>query len=157
MSGPDPRDAREQQRSLYGEPLGDLLTRIMKALDLTQGRLAEIVGLSAPMLSQLMSAQRVKIGNPAVLQRIQTLIGLADEAPNLTRDQRETRLTEVRAEQPTLSTARSEGSAEERHQVVQALGRLAGPGELVAAAGALPPDSALAGVLREAAGGQPGG
>ena len=157
MSGPDPRDAREQQRSLYGEPLGDLFTRVMRALDLTQGRLAETVGLSAPMLSQLMSAQRVKIGNPAVVHRIQTLIRLSEEAPALTRDQVQARLSEVRAEQPTLSTGRSDGAPEERRQMVEMLGRLASADELAAAAAALPPGSSLGALLREASGGPPGG
>jgi hypothetical protein len=36
--------------------------------------------LSAPMLSQLMSGQRAKIGNPAVVQRLQALQELAAEA-----------------------------------------------------------------------------
>ena len=157
MSGPDPRDAREQQRSLYGEPLGDLLARVMRALDLTQGRLAETVGLSAPMLSQLMSAQRVKIGNPAVVHRIQTLIRLAEDAPALTRDEVGARLVEVRAEQPTLSTGRSDDASEERRLVVEVLGRLASSVELSAAAEALPPGSALSVLLREAAGGPRGG
>jgi transcriptional regulator with XRE-family HTH domain len=68
---------RRQQAELYGEPLGDLLRRIGGALGLTQARLAETIGLSAPMLSQLISAQRIKIGNPAVVARLQALDQLA--------------------------------------------------------------------------------
>jgi transcriptional regulator with XRE-family HTH domain len=67
----------QQQTDLYGEPLGDLMRRIGGTLGLTQARLAEAIGLSAPMLSQLMSAQRVKIGNPAVVQRLHSLDELA--------------------------------------------------------------------------------
>ena len=63
----------QQQTELYGEPLGDLMRRIGGTLHLTQARLAEAIGLSAPMLSQLMSAQRVKIGNPAVVSRLHSL------------------------------------------------------------------------------------
>ena len=48
-------DARELQRELYGAPLGEVGADVMKALGLTQGRLAEALGLSAPMLSQLMT------------------------------------------------------------------------------------------------------
>ncbi|ADB34157.1 hypothetical protein Kfla_5141 [Kribbella flavida DSM 17836] len=70
----------QQQTELYGEPLGDLIRRIGGALGLTQARLAEAIGLSAPMLSQLMSAQRVKIGNPAVVSRLQALDELAARA-----------------------------------------------------------------------------
>lgn len=62
-----------QQTELYGEPLGVLMRRIAGTLGLTQARLAEAIGLSAPMLSQLMSGQRVKIGNPAVVSRLHRL------------------------------------------------------------------------------------
>ncbi len=69
--------AREQQRVWYGEPLGDLFRGLMTALGLNQARLAAVLGLSAPMLSQLISGQRAKIGNPAVVQRLQALRELA--------------------------------------------------------------------------------
>lgn len=69
--------AQGLQRGWYGEPLGDLFRRLMADLGLNQTRLAGVVGLSAPMLSQLMSGQRAKIGNPAVVQRLQALRELA--------------------------------------------------------------------------------
>lgn len=69
--------ARELQRGWYGEPLGDLFRRLMADLGLNQSRLAGVLGLSAPMLSQLMSGQRAKIGNPAVVQRLQSMQELA--------------------------------------------------------------------------------
>lgn len=69
--------AREMQRSWYGEPLGALFRRLIDDLGLNQARLAAVLGLSAPMLSQLMSGQRAKIGNPAVVQRVQALQELA--------------------------------------------------------------------------------
>src|SRR3954470_24854096 len=72
--------ARELQRNWYGEPLGALFRRLMGDLGLNQARLAGVLGLSAPMLSQLMSGQRAKIGNPAVVQRLQALQELAAEA-----------------------------------------------------------------------------
>lgn len=65
------------QRDLYGQPLGVLAHEIMDALDLTQAGLAKVVGLSAPMLSQLISGRRVKIGNPAVLARLEELTSIA--------------------------------------------------------------------------------
>lgn len=70
---------RKAQRAAYGEPLSETFDRIRQAFTLNQASLAEILGLSAPMLSQLNSAQRVKIGNPAVLSRMHQLIELADE------------------------------------------------------------------------------
>jgi transcriptional regulator with XRE-family HTH domain len=79
-----PRDAaaraRERQRGWYGEPLGDLCRALMEQLGLNQARLAALLGLSAPMLSQLMSGHRAKIGNPAVVARLGALRELAAEA-----------------------------------------------------------------------------
>lgn len=69
--------ARELQSQWYGEPLGTLFRRLIEDLGLNQARLATVLGLSAPMLSQLMSGQRAKIGNPAVVQRVQSLQELA--------------------------------------------------------------------------------
>lgn len=67
------------QQEWYGEPVGTTVRRVMVALDLTQGQVAEAVGLSAPMLSQLATAQRAKIANPAVLGRLQALNALASD------------------------------------------------------------------------------
>lgn len=58
------------QREWYGEPLGDRVRRLVVAFDVSQAQLAEVLGLSPPMLSQLMSGRRAKIGNPAVLARL---------------------------------------------------------------------------------------
>ncbi|NGN63916.1 helix-turn-helix domain-containing protein [Streptomyces sp. A7024] len=71
--------AQEMQRGWYGEPLGVLFRRLIDELGLNQARLAAVLGISAPMLSQLMSGQRAKIGNPAVVQRVQSLQELAAE------------------------------------------------------------------------------
>jgi hypothetical protein len=74
------QEAIALQRGWYGEPLGDLFRRLIADLGLNnQVRLAGVLGLSAPMLSQLMSGQRAKIGNPAVVQRLQMLQELAWE------------------------------------------------------------------------------
>lgn len=70
----------QQQVELYGEPLGVTVRRVAPLLGLTQGALAHVIGLSAPMLSQLMSAQRVKIGNPAVVSRLRAVAELAELA-----------------------------------------------------------------------------
>ncbi|MGW7683881.1 DNA-binding protein [Kribbella sp. NPDC054772] len=70
----------QQQIELYGETLGEVGRRVAPPLGLTQSALAQVIGLSAPMLSQLMSAQRVKIGNPAVVARLRAVSQLADLA-----------------------------------------------------------------------------
>ncbi|GAB3194269.1 helix-turn-helix domain-containing protein [Nesterenkonia suensis] len=69
----------EAQRAAYGEQLSEIFGRIRQALGINQSELAGVLGMSAPMLSQLNSAQRVKIGNPAVLQRLQSLDELAEQ------------------------------------------------------------------------------
>ena len=61
---------REKQRELYGAPLADIAARITSGLGLTQGRLAAVMGVSAPMLSQLLSGHRTKLGNPAAVTRL---------------------------------------------------------------------------------------
>lgn len=69
----------QAQQSAYGEPLAQVFRRLMDAFDLTQAGLARQLGMSPPMLSQLISAHRVKIGNPAVLHRLQSLEELAED------------------------------------------------------------------------------
>lgn len=103
---------RQTQRELYGEPVADIVGRIMSSLGLTQVRLAEVLGLSAPMLSQLIGARRVKIGNPAVLGRLQSLTDLAAVGPGLTADEKERRLAAIHEAQPTMLTMRDAGAVD---------------------------------------------
>ncbi|QGK72355.1 XRE family transcriptional regulator [Allosaccharopolyspora coralli] len=60
----------ELQRQWYGEPLGDRVRRLVVAFRISQAQLSEVLGISAPMLSQVMSGRRAKIGNPSVLARL---------------------------------------------------------------------------------------
>lgn len=64
---------RERQRELYGTALGDRVRALTAALGISQARLAGVLGISPAMLSQLVSARRVKIGDPAVLARLTLL------------------------------------------------------------------------------------
>ena len=73
------RRNQQQQQQLYGAPLVDLVGRAGESLSLSQGRIAGILGISAPMLSQLLSGHRVKIGNPSAVARLQRMLALADE------------------------------------------------------------------------------
>ena len=114
--------ARELQRSWYGEPLGALFRRLIDDLGLNQARLAAVLGLSAPMLSQLMSGQRAKIGNPAVVQRVQALQELASQVARRQRQrcrghQRMDEIKksrEARVLNSTAQTTISSGSARRR-------------------------------------------
>ncbi|QBF45316.1 helix-turn-helix domain-containing protein [Janibacter limosus] len=101
-----------RQRELYGASLRELADRVMTALGLTQGRLAEALGLSAPMLSQLLSGRRVKIGNPAVVQRLQELLATAEAAPGLTPDEIAARIAAAREVQGTFTTSRQPGEGD---------------------------------------------
>jgi predicted transcriptional regulator len=107
--------ARELQRGWYGEPLGDVFRRLIADLGLNQARLAAVLGLSAPMLSQLMSGQRAKIGNPAVTQRLQALQELAAQAAEgtVTAAEAAVRMEQIRQTTgaPVLSTGQSTGGA----------------------------------------------
>lgn len=111
---------RSQQAQLYGAPLGDVFGRLVATLRLNQSRLSEILGVSKPMLSQLMSAQRVKIGNPAVLQRMLELEELAGEVDRAGMDSAEldSRLREVAATSGTLSRTSQAGARLEPNNAV---------------------------------------
>ena len=61
---------RAAQRALYGETLEQRLGAITRAYGISQRRLARALGISAPMLSQLISARRVKMGNPRAHERM---------------------------------------------------------------------------------------
>ncbi|MRJ75007.1 DNA-binding protein [Aeromicrobium sp. SMF47] len=71
-------DGRAAQAEIYGEPLGDILGRCARVLGMNQSQLAGILGISAPMLSQLINARRVKIGHPVAAQRLQVLHDAVD-------------------------------------------------------------------------------
>lgn len=101
----------EEQRSLYGEPVGALVRRVMEQVGLTQSAVASVLGLSPAMLSQLMSGHRVKIGNPQALARLQSLLALADEASSLTRDVTTRRLDEIKQSRATLTTTQMSTTA----------------------------------------------
>jgi predicted transcriptional regulator len=73
------RRAQAEQLRLYGAPLGDLLRDVAAVLGLSQGGLATVLGISAPMVSQLASGHRTKIGNPAAVARLQRLVELTAE------------------------------------------------------------------------------
>jgi transcriptional regulator with XRE-family HTH domain len=104
---------RALQIEWYGEPLGDRVRPLLDRLGLSQSGLAGVLGLSAPMLSQLMSAQRAKISNPAVLHRLMAVEDLvADPAfGSLPAADVKARLEEIRGETAaTTSGLRMAGS-----------------------------------------------
>ncbi|WP_199551600.1 DNA-binding protein [Streptomyces sp. N35] len=69
--------AKGQQRLWYGTPLGDIFQGLFDDLGLNQARLAPVLGVSAPMLSQLASGQRANSHNAAFVPRLTMLRELA--------------------------------------------------------------------------------
>lgn len=136
---------REEQRRLYGEPLSEIVARIMAALGLTQGRVADVLGLSAPMLSQLVSGRRVKIGNPQVVERLRELHDLAGRAggADVTAE-----LDRIKGAESSITTSRSAVSVGE---VIAVLAASASPEALTRAAAAVEDEPALATLLLRAA------
>lgn len=131
-------DSLDQQRELYGEPVRDLVRRVADALGLSQGGVAALVGLSPAMLSQLVSGQRVKIGNPQVLARLRAALELADQAPGLTREQLAGRKQEIAASRETLTRTVSAAVPPQGSELVRHLLRAVASGrELERAAAAL--------------------
>lgn len=139
-----------QQRALYGASLAQLTGDVMASFGLSQAALARILGLSAPMLSQLISGHRVKIGNPAAVHRLQALVALAPRSAALSASELEARLDAIRGEQATITEPAVGRSAADE------LRRLAPPEELARLAD-LTTAPALAAYLRGVAQGQTGG
>ena len=134
----DPVDKVAQQRQLYGEPVKELVRRVTDTLGLTQSAVAGVLGLSPAMMSQLVHAQRVKIGNPVAVARLQALLGLADEAPTLTRQDLQDRLATIREARAQLTNPSRELAERPTSEVVRRMLRAVASGrELERAAEAL--------------------
>jgi predicted transcriptional regulator len=134
----DPVDKVAQQRQLYGEPVKDLVRRVTERLELTQSAVAGVLGLSPAMMSQLVHAQRVKIGNPVAVARLQALLALADEAATLTRQDLQDRLATIREATAQMTNPTRELDDRPTAEVVRRLLRAVASGrELDQAAEAL--------------------
>ncbi len=67
---------RAEQARIYGAPLSEILGHCAAVLDVSRASLAGLLGISAPMLSQLMNARRIKIANPAAAERLRGLVDI---------------------------------------------------------------------------------
>ncbi len=143
------RNHAEQAR-LYGAPLVEVIDELTETFGISRAKLARVLGLSAPMVSQLASGNRLKIGNPTAVHRLQRLMQLA---PTVRSGQvaAAAALAEVEAEAPgsvltrTTTTLRHEGATH-----VQDVLRWAASADDLARAAALlePAFPTLAEVLR---------
>ncbi len=128
------------QREWYGEPLGDRVRRLVVAFDISQAFLADVLGISAPMLSQVMSGRRAKIGNPAVLARL-VMLERKILVPDVAAGKKEAlmrALEEVRISRPAVTRDNLPVDIGRNDRVaVAALRRVAEAGDLTAAASML--------------------
>lgn len=141
-----------RQREYYGEPLGDRVRRLVVAFDVSQAQVAEVLGISAPMLSQVMSGRRQRIANPAVLARLVLLERkiLVPEVAAGSREAIRAALDDVRAATPAGAVASA--SEPDRASMAQGLAAQFDPQELARAATLLRTDCpALARLLAAAA------
>jgi transcriptional regulator with XRE-family HTH domain len=142
------------QREWYGEPLGDRVRRLVVAFDVSQAFLAEVLGISAPMLSQVMSGRRAKIGNPVVLARMIMLERkiLIPAVAAGRRDAMQAALEDVRDSRPTVGRDNIPVAAvADDHAVLSALREVAEDEDLSEAAKRLDDDfPAIADLLRRA-------
>ncbi|RZQ59778.1 helix-turn-helix domain-containing protein [Amycolatopsis suaedae] len=144
------------QREWYGEPLGDRVRRLVVAFDVSQAYLAEVLGISAPMLSQVMSGRRAKIGNPAVLARMIMLERkvLLPEVASGDVAATKAALEDVRASRPTVGRDNLplRAATVSRQAVLVTLNDIAEDEDLDAAADRLGDEfPAIADLLRQAA------
>ncbi|WP_143517494.1 XRE family transcriptional regulator [Pseudonocardia sp. MH-G8] len=65
--------ARERQKDLYGASLRSLVRGLAEDYGISQARLARVLGISPAMLCQLVSGERIKIGDPVVSARLMVL------------------------------------------------------------------------------------
>lgn len=142
------------QREWYGEPLGDRVRRLVVAFRVSQAQLADVLGISAPMLSQVMSGRRAKIGNPSVLARMIMLERkvLTPDVATGAPEALQRALEDVRLSKPTVSRDSLPVNGVDTEAVVlSSLRRIADRRELSQAADVLGEDfPALAELLRRA-------
>ncbi|PRW64437.1 helix-turn-helix domain-containing protein [Actinopolyspora mortivallis] len=144
------------QRQWYGEPLGDRVRRLIVAYRTSQTQLAEVLGISPPMLSQVMSGRRAKIGNPSVVARLVMLERKVFTPGVLAGDPEavEQALRDVKGSRPALGrdSVPVEHRAEDEETAWPVLRSVARPEELEHVAELLDEHHpALAGLLRRAA------
>lgn len=143
-----------EQVDVYGEPLADVFARLTSGFSMTQAQLARTLGISAPMLSQLGSGRRIKIGNPAAMRRLEEVRDLLTEVERGTvaSDRIPERLEQIQESVGGWTTTRHDASPSAGDAVGEALRGAATAAELVDAADLLEPrHPRLAALLRSAA------
>lgn len=122
---PQLADRRRQQMELYGESVDVLAQKAQQLMGLGTTDLADVVGLSVPMLNRLLTGERVRIGNPIAISRLVQLGDFANHliAGRANREDIPLTLAQIRA---STTPARS-SSVERVNQAVPA-NPVTGPG-----------------------------
>jgi hypothetical protein len=144
---------RDHQRALYGTSLRSLVHGLVEDYGVSQARLAEVIGISPAMLSQLVSADRIKIGDPLANTK---LMILAQRRPQVRRFTEPSEVDAVLADVARVQQAWPQQHGDQHGQPVASATDLvrgaATPHELAAAAARLQLDfPKLAHVLRQVA------
>lgn len=92
-------DRRRQQAQLYGDPIDVLADKVHQLMGLGIGDLAEVIGLSVPMLTKLVAAERVGIGNAIAMGRLTQLQDFTRQliSGEASRDEIELTLAQIKA------------------------------------------------------------
>src|SRR3546814_13237585 len=72
-------DRRRQQAELYGDPVDVLAQKAQQLMGLGLAELADVIGLSTPMLVKLVHCERIRIGNDVAMSRMARLPEFADQ------------------------------------------------------------------------------
>lgn len=72
-------DRRRQQVELYGDSVDVIAQHAHQLMGVDTDELADVIGLSAPMLTRLVGAERIRIGNPVAIARLTRLREFAEE------------------------------------------------------------------------------
>lgn len=139
-----------QQRELYGAPLGDTVRSVTATLAISQAAVARTIGISAPMLSQLASGERIKLANPQAVERLHSLLELTRQVDaGLPHEQVAVQLSAIEQDHTSTLTRARDQAADLPAQLSRLLRAVASGRELAAAADLLRLEHpALAEVLR---------
>lgn len=133
-------EALAEQTRLYGASLRELVGRVLSTLDLNQAGVARVLGVSAPMLSQLLTGARIKFGNPQAVERLRMLLELCDRVEGgLAFESVAARLEEIRGDTGSSLIRRAAPGPDAPAAVSALLRAVASGRELVEAADLLEP------------------
>ena len=133
-------ERRRQQVELYGESVDVLARKCEGLLGLGVNGLADTIGLSVPMLTKLLTGERVRIGNPIAIARLTRLREFTDQllSGEASRDDIPLTIAQIRASTTPARPSRVTAVSQANQQAQQAAGRRragAAPGRRTAPSG----------------------